>query len=125
MSHTNFRWERTKVSGQIVGSFAKSPNHDPLGTPIRPTAISMLDMARPDLSKGLMQSALESGHVQVVFHKELVAILDDDSNGSNVMVSVKDLQTGLLEEHMVSFLMTKERLVLAVDTKELTKNTEQ
>lgn len=61
----------------------------------------------------------------MVFHKELVAILDDDSNGSNVMVSVKDLQTGLLEEHMVSFLMTKERLVLAVDTKELTKNTEQ
>ncbi|KAH0438218.1 hypothetical protein CcaCcLH18_03485 [Colletotrichum camelliae] len=125
MSPINFRWEQTKVSGQIVGFFAKGPNHGRLGIPIGPPAISMLDIARPDLSKGLMQSALETGHVQVVFHKELVAILDDDSNGSNVMVSVQDLPTGLLEEQMASFLMIKGRLAMAVDTKELAENIEQ
>ncbi|KAJ0319576.1 hypothetical protein Brms1b_003731 [Colletotrichum noveboracense] len=94
-----------KAPGQIVGSFPKDPNHDPLGTPVRPPAISMLNMAQPELTKVLMQSALETGYVQVVFNKELVAILDDSSTGSNVVVSVKDVQTGLLEDQTASFLV--------------------
>ncbi|KAF0324293.1 FAD binding domain protein [Colletotrichum asianum] len=94
-----------KAPGQIVGSFPKDPNHDPLGTPVRPPAISMLNMAQPELTRVLMQSALETGYVQVVFNKELVAILDDGSTGSNVVVSVKDVQTGLLEDQTASFLV--------------------
>lgn len=65
----------------------------------------MLNMAQPELTKVLMQSSLETGYVQVAFNKELVSILHDGSTGSNVVVSVKDVQTGLLEDQTASFLV--------------------
>lgn len=81
-----------------MGFFPKYPECDPLGTPVRPPAISMLNMAQPELTKVLMQGALWTGYMQVVFSEESVSITDDGSTGSNVAVSVKNVHTGLLED---------------------------
>ncbi|OHE98064.1 hypothetical protein CORC01_06578 [Colletotrichum orchidophilum] len=64
-----------KVPGQIVGSFPKDPNHDPLGTSVRPPAISMLNMAQPEFTKILMQSALETGAATYTIHQRLASKL--------------------------------------------------
>ncbi|KAL2884138.1 hypothetical protein SGCOL_000075 [Colletotrichum sp. CLE4] len=98
--------EGGKQPGNIVGSFPKDPKHDPIGPPVRPPAISMLNMAQPELTKVLMEKATETGRVQVLFNKELVSILKDGTDGSEVVtIAVKDVKTEQVEEHTASFLV--------------------
>ncbi|KAF4554407.1 FAD-dependent monooxygenase-like protein 4 [Elsinoe fawcettii] len=99
-----------KKPGKLVANFPREPNFDSkvdaYGPPVQPPSMSMLNMPQPQLGKVLLEKAIETGNVDVLFQKELVSIMDGiDDISTDVRVQVKDNVTGTEEEYQSSFLI--------------------
>ncbi|KAG8629075.1 hypothetical protein KVT40_002940 [Elsinoe batatas] len=99
-----------KRPGELVANFPREPNFDPkvdaYGPPVQPPSMSMLNMPQPLLGKVLLEKAIETSNVEVLFGKELVSILDGSKQDSaKVRVLVRDGITVADEEYQSSFLV--------------------
>lgn len=96
-------------AGRCVVSFPKvedPASFDPYGAPSLPSmerpAMNFLQIPQPRLTKVLMDKALATGKVQVLFHKKLMAIAND---ADSVTATVWDTVAEAEETYTAAFLI--------------------
>ncbi|KAI1156358.1 FAD/NAD(P)-binding domain-containing protein [Nemania diffusa] len=99
--------------GQLVASFPRedAAEFNPEGSPRAPMngtpAISMLNIPQSQMCQVFMDRAISTGHVQVLFNRELVSVESDGSGegDSNVSIGVKHLTSDTESKYTASFLI--------------------
>ncbi|KAI1380138.1 FAD/NAD(P)-binding domain-containing protein [Hypoxylon crocopeplum] len=102
-----------KKPGQLVASFPKedADKFRPEGPPRRlldgTPAISMLNIPQSRMCQVLMDRAIGTGQVQVLFRKELISIESDGTvqGAAEVAIAVKDLASDIESRYTASFLI--------------------
>ncbi|RYC65174.1 hypothetical protein CHU98_g1041 [Xylaria longipes] len=102
-----------KKPGQLVASFPKEDaiGFNPEGSPRAPMdgtpAISMLNIPQSQMCQVLMSRAIGTGHVRVLFSRELISVESDGSGegDANVSIGVKDLTSNTESRYTASFLI--------------------
>ncbi|KAJ2995399.1 hypothetical protein NUW58_g1282 [Xylaria curta] len=102
-----------KKPGQLVASFPKedAAEFNPEGPPRAPMdgspAISMLNIPQSQMCQVFMDRAIETGHVRVLFSKELISIENEGSGEDDAQVSirVKDLASNTESRYAASLLI--------------------
>ncbi|GAP84929.1 putative FAD binding domain protein [Rosellinia necatrix] len=102
-----------KEPGQLVANFPRedAAEFNPKGPPRAPMdgtpAISMLNIPQSQMCQVLMNKAVGTGHVRVLFSKELVSIESDGSGegNPNVSIRVQDLVSNTESQYTASFLI--------------------
>ncbi|KAI0965549.1 FAD/NAD(P)-binding domain-containing protein [Xylaria arbuscula] len=105
--------DRGRQCGQLVASFPKedaaefNPNGPPRAPMNGPPAISMLNIPQSQMSQVLMDKAVETGHVRVLFGTELISIEHDGSgeDDTGVSIQVKHLASNVESQYKASFLI--------------------